>query len=309
MNNIDLAIIGAGIAGVSCAMYAKRAGLDFFIFDSMAIGGQLLFMENVDNYPGVKIGVKGKELADVLSESLKELNIDVKQDRIIKVEEDKKEVKLYSQDSLYSAKGLVIATGAAFKKLNVQGEEKFLGRGVSYCAVCDGFFFRNKVVGVVGGGNIAVEEALYLSNICRKVYLIHRRDKLRALEYLQKELFNRDNIEIIFDSVVSEVKGEESLKEIIIENVKSKRINTLKLQGLFIAVGVNPATELVKGIVKTDDGGFIVTDEEMKSSCDFIWAAGDCRKKPLRQLITAASEGALAAITVYKYLKGHYISS
>lgn len=290
-------------------MYAKRAGLGFFMFDSMAVGGQLLFMENVDNYPGAKIGVKGKELADVLSESLKELNIEVKQDRIIKVEADKKEIKLYSQDSLYPVKGLVIAAGAAFRKLNVKGEEEFLGRGVSYCAVCDGFFFRNKVVGVAGGGNSAVEEALYLSNICGKVYLIHRRDKLRALDYLQKELSSRDNIEIIFDSVVSEVKGEEFLKEIVIENVKSKKKDTLELQGLFVAVGVEPATELIKGIVKTDEGGFIITDEEMKTSCDFIWAAGDCRKRPLRQLITAASEGALAAISAYKCLKGHYISS
>ena len=305
---IELAIIGAGIAGVAASVYAKRAGLEFSIFEAKGVGGQLLLMEGIDNYIGLETGTKGRELAKNLIKSLKDLEIDIINQEILKVELEEKKVILYTPECIYSAKGLVIATGANFAKLGFKGEAKFLGKGISYCAVCDGFFFKGRDVVVVGGGNTAVEEALYLAEIADKVTLIHRRDELRAMEYLKKQLLAKDNIKVIFDSVVKEAKGSNLLKEVVIENVKDGRSQTLATAGLFVAIGIKPNTEIFKDIVSQENKGFIVTDGKMQSSVDFIWACGVCRQRPLKQLITAASEGAIAALSAYKYLKGHYIS-
>ncbi|MBU1121540.1 MAG: thioredoxin-disulfide reductase [Candidatus Omnitrophota bacterium] len=307
--HIDLAIIGAGIGGVSSAVYAARSGLNCMLFEGNAIGGQLLFMENIDNYIGLKMGTKGRDLAKTLEETVKGLKINIVNESISKIDISDRLVQLSLDDSLYVAKGVIAATGASFKKLGVEGEAQFLGRGVSYCAVCDGFFFKGKDVCVVGGGNTAVEEALYLSDIARKVYLVHRRDELRAMGYLQKELFEKKNIEVIFDSIIHKIDGGEFLNRLSIENTKTGRLSSLEVNGLFVAVGVRPNTDIFKDIISMDDNGFILTDEHMKSSYDCIWACGDCRKRPLKQLITAAAEGAVAALSAYKYLKGYYISS
>jgi thioredoxin reductase (NADPH) len=305
-----LAIIGAGIAGSSCAIYAKRAGLEFSIFEPKAVGGQLLFIEKIENYIGVEKEIKGADLVKRIIDAFNNLGIKVRNEKIIKIEIKDKDrvVNLFSEKASYTFKGVVIATGASFKKLNVTGEDKFLGRGVSYCAVCDGFFFKGKEVAVVGGGNSACEEAIYLSKIANKVFLIHRRDRLRAIDYLQKELFNKKNIQVIFNKVVKEIKGEDFVKEVILEDVVTKKATHLSLDGIFIAIGMTPNTEIFKNIVSLDKNGFIITDENMKTSCDFVWACGDCRRRPLRQLITAASEGAIAALSAYKYLKSNYIS-
>ncbi len=307
--NAPLAIIGAGIAGVSAAVYAKRAGLDFVLFEPGPVGGQLLLMESVDNYAGVNFGTKGHELANNLSHALSELGIEITREEITKIEISEKKLKINTQENSFSFEAAIIATGASFKKLCVNGEDEFTGKGVSYCAICDGFFFRNKVVAVVGGGNSAVEEALYLSNICHKVYLIHRRNQLRAIDYLQKELFSKKNIEVIFDTTVSKLEGEDSLKKIALKNINTNTEKTVSLKGLFIAIGVNPNTSFLKDSIKLDDSGFILTDEEMRTSHNFIFAVGDCRKRPLRQLITAAAEGSIAALGAYKYLKGGYVSA
>jgi len=191
----------------------------------------------------------------------------------------------------------------------VEGEEDFCGKGVSYCAICDGFFFKDKIVAVVGGGNSAVEEALYLANICTKVYLIHRRDNLRAIAYLQKEVFAKNNIEIIFNAVLQRIRGSNFVETLMLEDVRTHASRELQVNGLFVAIGVTPATKIIQGIAAVDESGFIMTDEEMRTSVPFIWACGDCRLRPLRQLITAASEGATAAIGAYKYLKNGYISA
>ena len=305
----ELVIIGGGIAGVAAAVYARRSGLEFLMFELGAIGGQLNFMESIDNYIGLQLGTKGRDLAAALSKTLTDLAIEVKAKGITKFKIEGKSISLEANGFKALAKTAIIATGASFKKLGVKGEDGFLGKGVSYCAVCDGFFFRKKDVVVVGGGNTAVEEALYLSDIVNKVTLIHRRDKLRALDYLQKELFKKSNIEVLFDSVITEVKGDELLKELAVENVKSGQTFDLAAQGLFVAVGVKPNTEIFGNAVSVDEGGFILCDEGVQTSCDFIWAVGDCRQRPLRQLITAASEGAIAAVSAYKYLRGHYIST
>ena len=306
---IELAIIGAGIAGVSAAIYAKRSGLDFVIFESAAVGGQLLLMKGIDNYPGLEMGTEGSVLAANLSKTLSDLGIKVVNEKIRKVDIEKEIIKLHTDNCIYSAKSAIVATGASFKKLGVEGEARLSGKGVSYCAVCDGFFFRNKDIAVIGGGNAAVEEALYLAEIAKKVTLIHRRDKLRALEYLQKNLFSKDNIEVLFDSVVKQINGEKMVSDVTVQNVNTQSTKTLNLQGVFVAIGVNPNTTLFGEVVSLDDKGFIITDEQMQTSSKLIWACGDCRKRPLRQLITAASEGAISAIGAYKFLKGHYISS
>lgn len=307
--SIELAIIGSGIAGVSAAVYARRSGLDFVIFEEKGIGGQLLLMENIDNYVGLPLNTKGNDLAKELATTLEDLEIRPINQGITKIKMDEKAAILQAKDCDYKAKSLIIASGASFRRLGVSGETEFLGKGVSYCAVCDGFFFKGKDVAVIGGGNTAVEEALYLSEIANRVTLVHRRDQLRAIEYLQKDLFKKPNIEVLFDSVVKEIKGSELMGEVIIENTKSRREQSLSLQGLFIAIGINPNTDIFADSVSVDKDGFIVTDEHMRTSCEFVWAAGDCRKRPLRQLITAASEGAIATMSVYKYLRGHYISS
>jgi thioredoxin reductase (NADPH) len=306
---IDLAIMGGGIAGVSCAMYAKRAGLSGVLFEPGAIGGQLLFMENVDNFSGVPAGTKGRDFARELEQTLSQLSINRIQEEVKEIHLHEKSLDITCEESTYNVQGLIVATGASFKKLGLTNEDTFLGRGVSYCAICDGFFFKNKDVAVIGGGNSAVEEALYLANLCRTVTIIHRKSSLRALDYLQEEIRKLPNVEVVFNSIVKEIEGADILKQIIIENVNDKRTRTLELNGLFIAIGVLPNTGVLKSLIGMDESGFIITDEEMKTSCDRIWAAGDCRKRPLRQLITAASEGAIAAVSAYKYIKGHYISS
>ena len=306
---VELIIIGGGIAGVAAAVYARRIGLEFLLFEAGSIGGQLLFMENIDNYVGLATGTKGRDLAGNLTKTLEDLKIDVINEEISKVEIKENKVFLSGPDRIYSASCIIAATGAAFMRLGVKGEDRLLGKGVSYCAVCDGFFFKGKDVVVAGGGNTAVEEALCLAEITNKVTLIHRRKELRAVDYLQKKLFARKNIEVIFSSIVTEVKGRDLVEEIIIENIDDKQQRSIKISGLFIAIGIKPNTDFFRDIISLDEKGFIVTDEEMQSSSRFVWSCGDCRKRPLKQLITAASEGAVAALSVYKYLRGRYISS
>ena len=310
INNQKVAVLGAGIAGVSAAVYLKRAGLDFTLFEPKAVGGQLLFIDQVDNYVGLPLRTKGRELAKNLSDTLAQLNIKVAGEEIeaIKVTKDNK-IEIDYSSGKASFDGLICASGAAFKTLGIKGESEFLGRGVSYCAICDGYFFKGKEVAVVGGGNTAVEEALYLSNIAKKVYLVHRRDGLRAMDYLQQEVRVQKNIELVFDHVVEEITGDNLVGALTVKNIKDNRVRQIKLNGVFVAIGVKPATDLLKGVINLDENGFILTDEEMKTSCDFIWACGDCRKRPLRQLITAAAEGAIASISACRHLKGSYISA
>jgi len=305
----ELAIVGTGIAGVSASIYAKRAGLDFFLFDHQIVGGQLLLMEAVDNYPGLEVGTRGADLAEKLNLSLEVLGIKQIKEKITKVEIVDNHVQLDSHNSKYSVKSLIVATGASFKKLGVEGEDDFLGKGVSYCAICDGFFFRNKEVAVVGGGNTAAEEALYLSNICKKVYLIHRGHRLRAIEYLQKKLLEKENIHILFNTQVRNISGKDLMERITIEDTHHQQERPLQVQGIFVSIGVRPSTEIFRDVVAMDEHGFILTNEEMRTSADQIWACGDCRKRPLRQLVTAASEGAIASLSVYHYIKGSYISA
>ncbi len=310
MKTAECAIVGSGIAGVAAAIYACRAGLKTMIFEKGMVGGQLMYVGEVDNYPGLPGATQGRQIYETLQGSLAGLELSPLNATIEKVCRENEKICLTDQQGQqYETATLIIASGAAMKKLGLPGEDEFTGKGVSYCAVCDGFFFKDKEVAVAGGGNSAVEEAIYLSGICKKVYLIHRRDSLRALEYLQQELLARSNVEIIWNSRVREIKGDRFLQELTIEDVGDETCRSLAVQGLFVAIGIEPATGFLGGLVNCDENGFIIADEEMRASAPGVFACGDCRRRPLRQLITAAAEGAIAAISAYRFLRGSYISS
>ncbi|MCM8823971.1 MAG: thioredoxin-disulfide reductase [Candidatus Omnitrophica bacterium] len=306
--NIDLTIIGGGIAGISAAIYSHRAGLNPIIFEKNVLGGQLLYIDTVDNYPAVYPHTPGIKFVDVLNSTLQEFKVNFINESVEKVELSDNGIVIYSENDTYLSQALIIATGAKPKRLGIEGEDLLIGKGVSFCAICDGFFFKDKDVAVVGGGNSAVEEALYLSHICKKVYLIHRRDKLRALDYLQKELFSKNNVELVWNTTVEKIYGEGRVEGVVLKNlVEDKKIN-FSVSAVFIAIGIEPVTEIFKSIVDTDRDGYIITDEWMHTSRKLIYACGDCRRRPLRQLITAASEGAIAGLSAYKDLRGNYIS-
>ncbi len=308
MQTLDLAIIGGGIAGIAAAVYARRAGLDFLLFEGQGLGGQILFMERVDNFVGLGLNVKGGDLLQNLTQTLAALEIEPVFERIVRIEKEDKLIKLYSENTLYSVRALIIATGASFKRLGLEEEERFRGKGVSYCAVCDGFFFKGKDVVVIGGGNTAVEEALYLADLCGKVFLVHRRETLRAMDYLRQALFSKKNIKVIYNHILKQIKGKDFVEGVILEHVQTQALSSLEVAGVFMAIGFTPNTEIFKGLVALDQDGFILTDQDLQTSLDFVWAAGDCRKRPLRQLLTAASEGAIASLSACRYLKGGYIS-
>ncbi len=305
MESKELAIIGAGIAGISASIYAKRAGCTFYLFEKNLLGGQLLYIDRIDNYPGLP-SISGWEILNNLKKNLESLEIKPIFKEVKRVEVKDSLVNLWFDDERITVKALIISTGASFRKLGIEGEDKFLGKGVSYCAICDGTFFKGKKVVVVGGGNTAVAEALYLSQLCERVYLVHRRDKLRAIDILQRKLFEKKNIDILWNTEVVEIKGERFVEKVVVK--KDNVFSDLKVDGVFIAIGMVPNTEIFKKVVKLDDGGFVVTDENMVTSVPFIFSCGDCRRRPLRQLITASSEGAIAALSAYRYLRGEYIS-
>jgi thioredoxin reductase (NADPH) len=268
----------------------------------MSAGGQALLTESIENFPGFPGGILTQELTDRLSQQVKDLGIDIEPAEIKSIEAGDG-FKLFSEENkIFEAKAIIVASGAQQKKLAVPGEEKFTGRGVSYCAICDAPLFRNKNIIVVGGGDKAVEEALYLRKFAKSVKLIHRRDKLRATKVLQERIINDKSVEIIWNAVVKEIQGKEKVQTVLIENVLSRKQEAVEVDGVFVCVGITPSTDFLKGIVKLDDAGFVVTDENMRASCDGIFACGDCRKRPLHQVITACGEAAVAAVSLSKYL-------
>lgn len=294
----DLLIIGAGPAGLGAAIYAARAGLLFAVIDQSPIsGGQVLNTYEVDNYLGLP-GESGGGISDKFRAHVDKLGTTFLTDEVQSIEDkgDKKIVHGYEGD--YEAKALILATGAVHSKLGVPGEEKLSGMGVSYCATCDGAFFKNRIAAVVGGGDVAVEDAIFLSKLCKKVYLIHRRDELRAVKSLQDQLFTKENVEIIWDSEVTEICGENAVEKILLYNKKKQQASELAVNGIFIAVGVVPNTELFQGLVEMDERGYIKAGEDCITSRKGIYAAGDIRLKPMRQIITAVADGANAVNAV-----------
>lgn len=288
----DVIIIGSGPAGLSAAIYAKRAALNVVVLEEAPFsGGQMLNTYEVDNYPGFS-GISGMELATKMRTHADKLGVEFVTAKVTEAELTGSVKKVRTDREVYEAGHVIIATGARHASLGVKGEELFTGKGVSYCATCDGAFFKNKDVAVVGGGDVAAEDALYLARICKKVFLIHRRDKLRAAGLLQQKLMEQKNIEFCWNNVVDEIVGETAVESLRLCHVISGEKITLPVQGVFIAIGNRPQTELFTGQINADRKGYLIAGEDGKTSVDGVYAAGDVRAGHLRQIVTAAADGA-----------------
>ena len=298
----DIAILGAGPAGISAAIYAARAKMNTLWLDKQfAQGGQILNTYEVDNYPGLP-GISGMDLGEAMGEHAAKLGIEPVRENVLAVEDAGEEKIIRTKKNEYRARTVILACGASHRRLGIPGEEELSGVGVSYCATCDGAFFKDKTAVVVGGGNMAVEDAIFLSRICKKVYLVHRRDELRADEILQESLTADGNVEVIWNSVAVEIQGEECVTGLRIRNVQDNTESVINTDGVFIAVGIIPNTEKFSGLVKLDESGYISAGEEGIKQTPSIFAAGDIRTKMLRQVVTAVSDGANAVTSAHNYL-------
>lgn len=299
----DLVIIGSGPAGLSACVYAKRAMLDVLVIEKAPLsGGQIVYTKKVDNYPGL-LGISGFELGMKFREHANELGVEFQNGTVTAIEDRKefKEVILNTGDRI-EAKAVLVSTGAKHRELNVPGEKKKVGTGVSYCATCDGVFFKDKEVAVAGGGEVALGNAIYLSNICRRVYIIHRRDDFRAAKITVNKVKEAKNIEILPYRQVKEILGEPGRLVIKLDNIKNNNEEELKVSGIFVAVGMVPDTEFLKDVVKLDSKGYVIAGEDCKTNTPGIFAAGDVRTKKVRQVVTAVSDGAVAVASIREYL-------
>lgn len=301
--NFDIIILGGGPAGLSAAVYAARSAAKVAVIDISMFGGQPSNYLELENYPGFsKIG--GYDLMEKFEEHADMFGIEkfpMEEIQSVDLTSDIKTITTLNGE--FKAKAVIIATGAQAKKLGVNGEKEFLGRGVSYCAVCDGAFYKEKTVAVVGGGNAAVEEAMYLTRFADKVYLIHRRNELRADKIVQERAFKNEKLEFIYDTIVKEIKGEDLVTHAVIENVKTGETKSLTIDGIFPYIGFTPNVDLFNGQIEQDENGFIITDNKMQTNVKGIYAIGDVRTTPLRQVITAAADGAIAAVYAGKYVE------
>ena len=297
MSTFDAAIIGSGPAGITAALYFARSGCSVILFESLAAGGQILQTEVLENYPGFPKGIKGYELADLFAAHIENLTITRSRDAVESVRGQAGNFVVGAGEKEYACRTVIVCTGAKHRPLGVEGEDRLQGRGVSYCALCDGNFYRNQPVAVVGGGNSALEESLYLSKIASRVYLIHRRSAFRGAQVYQDKLAQSDKVEPVLDSVVEQLEADliAGLTGVVVRNVVTGERRTLKVNGLFVYVGMEPRTAFLPPEVERDAQGFLVTDTEMRTSVPGIFAAGDVRSKLCRQAVTAAGDGATAA--------------
>ena len=297
----DLVIIGAGPAGLTAGIYAARARMNVLLLEKAVPGGQIIVTDWIENYPGFE-GISGFDLAEKMKNQAEKLGLEIETAEVhsLNLSKDVKEIVL--KDTKITAKSLIIASGASPRSLGV-GEEKFIGKGVSSCATCDAAFFKEKIVVAVGGGDTAVQEAIFLTKFAKKVYLIHRRDELRAAKILQERAFKNDKLEIIWDSVVTGLSGFFGVENVMIKNVKTNEEKTLKADGCFIWVGILPNTSFLNDAVKTDEFGFILTDTKMQTSVPGVFAVGDVRDTPLRQISTAVGDAAIAAVSTEHFIE------
>lgn len=296
----DLLIVGAGPAGMGAAIYAVRAGMELLVIEKNPMcGGQVLNTYEVDNYLGLP-GIGGFDMGIKFKEHGEKLGVSIKEAEVIEVV-DKGESKLVrTTDGEYEARALIWAAGAQHAKLGVPGEKELTGKGISYCATCDGAFYRNQTVAVAGGGDVAVEDAIFLAKFCEKVYLIHRRDSLRAAKSLQNKLFALSNVEILWNTTVEKIEGKDGVETLILKDT-ARGESKLEVRGLFIAVGIRPDTALMRELVDCDEKGYILAGEDCVTTTSGIFAVGDARQKPLRQIITAVADGANAVAAVEKF--------
>lgn len=303
MEKRELIIIGGGPAGLAAGIYAARADLDTVLLERGVPGGQALNTELIENYPGFKDGIGGYELTSQMKDQARKFGLDIYSanvDLCMPLDNERFIIKTDSGD--FEAGAVIVATGATPQKLGVKGEDEYTGRGVSYCATCDGAFFRGQRVAVIGGGDAAVEEAVFLTRFAERVFIIHRRGELRATKAVQRKAFENKKIEFVWHSVVEEIYGEDTVKGIVIRDTRSSEKSSIDVSGVFIYIGYKPNSSPVKDLVSLDENGYIITDENMLTSFKGIFAAGDVRKKLLRQIVTAVADGAIAAVSAEKYL-------
>jgi len=297
----EVVIIGGGPAGLTAGLYTSRAGLKSLLVERGMFGGQIVNAPLVENYPGFPEGISGPELGSLMHQQATKYGLETVTAEVTGVEVGQP-YKIVTTEGNFEAGVIIIAAGSEYRKLGVPGEEVLLGHGVSYCATCDGFFFRGREVAVVGGGDVAITDALELAQHASKVYVIHRRDQLRAGQVLQQRAFAEPKIEFIWDTVVEEIVGEQAVKALKLRNVKTKRLSTLEVAGVFVSVGLKPNSQPFADIVELSETGHIVTDELMATSVPGIFAAGDIRRKSARQIASAVGDGATAALSAFSYL-------
>jgi thioredoxin reductase (NADPH) len=302
--NYDVIIVGGGPAGLSAGIYTARARLSTLLIERAAIGGQIVNAWLVENYPGFAVGISGVELTQSMHQQAAKFGMETLYDEVFGIEIDGKQKIIKTPQGDFISKAVIVAGGAERQKLGVPGEAEFTGKGVSYCATCDGAFFRDKTVAVIGGGNAAVTEALELTKFASKIVLVHRRNELRATKIMQERIKADSRIQIFWDTVVLEILGDKFVDKIKLRNVKSGKESELAISGVFIAVGSQPATGYLKGVVTLDGVGAIVTNERLETSVAGIYAAGDIRRGSIRQVIGAAGDGAVAAVNAGKYIAG-----
>ena len=300
----DIIIIGSGPAGLTAGIYAGRAKLKTLLFTGSLLGGQLMLSEQIDDFPGFPEKMTGPELIKKIIEQTKKFDIEMIEENVVSVDFQKRPFIVKTNKEEYLSKAIIVATGASARWLGLKNEQELIGHGISACAVCDGFFFKDKIVGVVGGGDSAVENAIVLTKYAKKVFIIHRRDELKAAKGLQEQVFNNSKIEFIWNSIVSEIKGKDSLEGVYIEDVNTKEKRFLDLDGLFISIGFKPATDIFKDQLELDDNGYIKVEENTKTSVDGVFAAGDVCDTKYKQAITAAGLGAMALLDADKWLGG-----
>lgn len=304
----DVAIIGGGPAGLTAGLYAARASLRTLLFEGASSISQITVTDLIENYPGIPEGISGFELIERFKKQAGQFGLEMTSKDVTSITKknwgDIEAWKVETEDRPFEALAVIIATGAYWRKLGVKGEDTFMGKGISYCATCDGPLFKNKDVVVVGGGDAAIQEAIFLTNFARKVTIVHRRDRLRATKSLQKRAFANSKIEYAWNSVVEEISGEDFVEKVKIRDVKSTDVTVeITAAGVFIFTGLIPKTDMVRGIVDLDNGGYIIVDENMRTSAKGIYAGGDCIRKILRQVITACGDGAAAAFSAQLYVE------
>lgn len=296
----DIIIIGAGIAGMTAAIYAKRAGKSVLILEEKMYGGQIIQTTKIANWPGDP-GISGVDLSQKIYHQMNNLGIKFEYDKVLEVKNEDTTKRIICEDDEYQARAIIIAVGSVDRMLGLPREQALVGRGISYCATCDGAFYRNKPVAVIGGGNTALYDALYLADIASKVYIVHRRNQFRGDKYLSDLLHTRPNVEFVMESTPSEILGDKKVEGLMVEN-SSGNLQTLNVAGIFVAIGRTPATAIFKNLVKLDDAGYIVAGEDCVTSAPGVFVAGDCRTKSVRQLVTAAADGAVAVSEAVKFL-------
>ncbi|MBE6783193.1 MAG: FAD-dependent oxidoreductase [Ruminococcaceae bacterium] len=301
----DIAVIGAGPAGLTAALYALRADKSVIVLEKAAFGGQITFSPKLENYPGTGT-LSGNEFAEKLVEQVLDQGADIEPENVLSVLKNEKIFVVKTEDSEYEAKSVIVATGARHRMLGLENEENLVGNGISFCAVCDGAFYKDKCVAVIGGGNSALQEALLLSTLCQKVYVVQNLSYLTGEERLAKELESKDNVEIILSNVVSTFNGEDELQSICIKNTESGEEKVLSLDGVFIAIGLIPQNEAFAEFIDLDSYGYADSGEDCTTRTEGIFVAGDCRKKKIRQVATAVGDGAVAALAACNYIDENF---